>query len=306
MQDKSNYSNNKPQISEALQNYINAMVEEIVLKGEAFDEQKKKWLRKYSEAEGVNFEELERDFQDLFEALKEYNETGSKSILKFIEIQIHRCFLQPEIIHLLLIKPTSPEVLPELNIKHLKIGNQIWMAENLDLDRFRNGDFIPEACSDEEWNKAFDDKEAVWCYYNYDDSNSQKFGKLYNWFAVTDSRGLAPKGWKIPASNDWEILLAGGRNSVKANREISEKLRSRDGWDVVGNGSQGLDEFGFGMLPAGSRQNGFFYGKNQESFFWSSTQLHPLRSVIYNFHISGMCTLNWPKEYGFSVRCIKE
>jgi hypothetical protein len=98
MQDKSSYSNNsKPQISEGLQNFINAMVEEIVLKGEAFDVQKKKWLKKYSEAEGLNYAELEGNLKDFFEAIHEYQMTRNTTIFKFIKKLAKLCYIQEDI-----------------------------------------------------------------------------------------------------------------------------------------------------------------------------------------------------------------
>ena len=113
MQDKSGYSNNKPQISEALQNYINAMFEEIVLKGEAFDEQKKKWLRKYSEAEGVNFEELNKDLTDFFELYSDFQKTQSAALQRVLENQAKACYIT-EVLYRKLINIKPVKSAPEL------------------------------------------------------------------------------------------------------------------------------------------------------------------------------------------------
>jgi surface protein len=94
MQDKSSYSsNNKPQISEGLQNFINAMVEEIVLKGVAFDEHKKKWLKKYSEAEGVDYEKLEENLIVFFESVMDYQRTKANSIIKLLNMHLNAFFI---------------------------------------------------------------------------------------------------------------------------------------------------------------------------------------------------------------------
>jgi len=94
MQDKSSYSNpNKPQISEGLQDFINAMIEEIVLKGEPFDDLKKKWLKKYSEAEGLNYAELEVNLSDFFELLPEYFTTTSTVVKRLTEDKAKSCFV---------------------------------------------------------------------------------------------------------------------------------------------------------------------------------------------------------------------
>jgi uncharacterized protein (TIGR02145 family) len=90
--------------------------------------------------------------------------------------------------------------------KTVFIGSQTWMAENLNVDRFRNGDVIPEAKTDEEWKTACCNFQPAWCYYKNDPKNGAKFGKLYNFWAVIDSRGIAPNGWKVPSDDDFNNL----------------------------------------------------------------------------------------------------
>ena len=107
--------------------------------------------------------------------------------------------------------------------KEIKIGQQVWMVENLNVDKFRNGEIIPEAKTDAEWKKAAENKQAAWCYYNNDSSNGTKYGKLYNWYAVNDPRGLAPKGWHIPSDKEWTDLTdyLGGIGRAGARRQNS-------------------------------------------------------------------------------------
>ena len=98
----------------------------------------------------------------------------------------------------------------------ITIGTQTWTSKNLDVSTFRNGEAIPEAKSKEEWSKAGDNKTAAFCYYEYDSKNGKVYGKLYNWFAVNDSRGLAPIGYHIPSDKEWSTLiqyLGGGSKS---------------------------------------------------------------------------------------------
>jgi uncharacterized protein (TIGR02145 family) len=87
-----------------------------------------------------------------------------------------------------------------------KIGDQVWRNNNLDADTFRNGDTIPHAKTAAEWREAAEKEEPAWCYYNNMNLEGRPIGKLYNWYAVNDSRGLAPIGWKIPSVKDWMIL----------------------------------------------------------------------------------------------------
>jgi uncharacterized protein (TIGR02145 family) len=80
------------------------------------------------------------------------------------------------------------------DIKEVKIGNHVWMAGNLNVNEFRNGDPIPMARTVTEWEYANENKLPAWCYHNNDTANGEIYGKLYNWYAVHDPRGLAPKG----------------------------------------------------------------------------------------------------------------
>lgn len=94
----------------------------------------------------------------------------------------------------------------EIYSQTVQIGNQIWMTSNLDVSTFRNGDPIPEAKTKEEWNTACEKQLPAFCYYNYDKEMGEVFGKIYNYYAVNDYRGLSPTGFRIPSSYDWETL----------------------------------------------------------------------------------------------------
>jgi uncharacterized protein (TIGR02145 family) len=310
MKDKSSYSSpNKSQISEGLQNFINAMVEEIVLKGEPFDEQKKKWLKKYSEAEGVNYSELEANLNDFFEAMQDYQRTKANSIIKLLEIQANTCFIDKLFLTKLLSQQSKiilPEekkiIVPDTQFKTVKIGNQHWMKHNLNVDHFRNGDPIPHAKTDKEWGKAGENKQPAWCYYDNDSENGKKYGKLYNWFAVNDPRGLAPQGYHIPTDEEWEELVSyvGGKDVAGI------KLKSQSRWKDNGNGT---DEFGFTALPGGYRLgSGSFGYVGYYGLWWSATESGTNsawdRSVDYGS--SNLSRYYNNKELGFSVRCLRD
>ena len=86
------------------------------------------------------------------------------------------------------------------------IGKQVWMSKNLDLDKFRNGDSIPQAKTYEDWKFYQNYYMPTWCYYNFDSINEKHNGKLYNWYAVNDSRKLCPLGWHVPTDAEWTTL----------------------------------------------------------------------------------------------------
>lgn len=109
--------------------------------------------------------------------------------------------------------------------KSVTIGKQEWMSENLNVSTFRNGDPIPEAKTNEEWKNAGENMQPAWCYYDNDPKNGAKYGKLYNWFAVNDSRGLAPEGWHVPTYEDWETL------KKNLGENLAKKMKSTNGWN---------------------------------------------------------------------------
>jgi uncharacterized protein (TIGR02145 family) len=125
---------------------------------------------------------------------------------------------------------------PAVNIKSVQIGTQTWMAENLNVDRFRNGDPIPEAKTAEEWLKAGENKQPAWCYYDNNPVNATKYGKLYNWYAVNDPRGLAPAGWHVPSKVEFEHLayvytkILPPPLDIYGSVEDCSKLKSKQGW----------------------------------------------------------------------------
>lgn len=149
----------------------------------------------------------------------------------------------------------------------LKIGDQIWSVKNLDVDTFRNGDPIPHAATDEQWEEAGENGTPAWCYYDNDPANGETYGKLYNWYAVNDPRGLAPEGWHIPSDDEWEILIdhLGGKDVA------GTKMKSTSGWASNGNGT---NESGFSGLPGGYRTFACaeFLDVSEYGAWWSSAE----------------------------------
>jgi uncharacterized protein (TIGR02145 family) len=107
------------------------------------------------------------------------------------------------------------------------IGNQTWMAENLSVITFANGDPIFEAKSAEEWRIAGEKKKAAYCYVNNDPSTASKYGVLYNWYAMNDKRGLAPEGWRIPKENDFQILKFMSENELNTIKKQIDDLNNQ-------------------------------------------------------------------------------
>lgn len=184
--------------------------------------------------------------------------------------------------------------------KSVTIGDQTWMAENLDAAVFRNGDPIKEVKSDNEWDKAGKEGLPAWCNYGNDPDNGKKYGKLYNWYAVHDKRGLAPEGWHVPDSTEWISMadFMGGRETA------GELLKSSEGWINNGNGK---GEFGFAAVPGGERRaDGLFHSAGRHIKFSSEEGgVNGAQYVLIEFCSEYMVISNINKTDGLYVRCVQ-
>ena len=134
----------------------------------------------------------------------------------------------------------------------VQIGTQLWMTENLDVSFFQNGDKIPQAQSDEEWETAGFNQQPAWCYVTVWEDNKEKqttkYKKLYNSFAINDPRGIVPSGWRISSTSDWEKLI---EYSDSLNVTLHSFLSTND-WER----SLGTNTFGLNIQPSGWRDVG--------------------------------------------------
>lgn len=226
---------------------------------------------------------------------------------------------------------SSNVVVQSGSYKSVKIGTQTWMTENLNVATFRNGDPIPEAKSNEEWEKAGKEGKPAWCFYENDPKNGAKYGKLYNWYAVSDPRGLAPNGWHVPTDAEWKVL----ENYL--GEDAGKKMKSTSGWDSYGcqRCDGGSDEFkrlcsackgkqvnstdpfngngtnssGFSGIPGGGQSVYGSSGHGTDSNWWSSSEIDideayfsGLENDYDHLHIG----LRLDKNIGNSIRCIKD
>ena len=188
----------------------------------------------------------------------------------------------------------------------VKIGEQLWMRKNLDVDTFRNGDPIPHVSSFEEWKEYGEQGEPAWCFYDNRKANGEDYGKLYNWYAVNDPRGLAPEGWKIPNVQEWNELVEYCGGEQKAGG----CLKSTHGWNENGNGT---DKYGFAGVPGGCRSIYYDYYVGEYARMWSSSEFSSVSSwslELFSFHdaySSNAAIVKYNgKEDGFSVRCLSD
>jgi uncharacterized protein (TIGR02145 family) len=192
----------------------------------------------------------------------------------------------------------------------ITIGNQVWMTKNLNVDKFRNGDIIPEVKTKEEWKIAGEKNQPAWCYFNNDKANGEKYGKLYNWAAVNDPRGLAPYGWHIPSETEWMYLI----NYLGGENISGSKMKSKSGWpepenEIFLKSDNGTNESGFSALPGGERYDSgeFPFIIGHKATWWSSTLTGESIQLPFNVVlITNIFTGGAWYGTGCSVRCIQD
>ena len=165
------------------------------------------------------------------------------------------------------------EISIQKKLPSINIGNHVWDTENINEEYFRNGDLIPEAKTAEEWVAAGNAKRPAWCYYDNDPKNGALYGKLYNWYAVNDMRGLAPYGWHVPSDEEWTAY-----------------------------------SIDFNGLPGGYCRNGIFNFVGYSGSWWSTSETD-VSSAWSRDLVSSNSSLNRyndSKNNGFSVRCVSD
>lgn len=197
----------------------------------------------------------------------------------------------------------------------VQIGDQVWLAENLRTTRYRNGDEIPYARTDQAWKN---EAEGMRCAHEHDEERARTYGQLYNWFAVDDERGICPSGWHVPSDEEWNALeRALGLSSVDARQEgcrgIHAPALKSEAWD-------GTNVSGFSALPGGDRDcDGNFLNEGDSASFWSSSwssfwsyssSSEPEGSTAYARLLGSggdvVARLDYSERYGFSVRCVRD
>lgn len=186
------------------------------------------------------------------------------------------------------------------------IGTQTWMRENLRTTRYRNGDPIPEVLLNADWNSL---NTGAWSWYDHDPEKDTPYGKLYNWYAVDDSRGLCPTGWHVPTDTEWTTLtdFLGGTSVAAGKMKTTGTIQTNIGyWEDPNTGA--TNESGFTGLPGGWRSNNSFPLFGEFGFWWSSTAFDSVnawaRDLAYDRE--SVFRFDADKRGGFSIRCVED
>lgn len=187
------------------------------------------------------------------------------------------------------------------------INTQTWTTSNLKVSKYRNGDTIPQVQDSIMWKSL---TSGAWCYYNNKATNDSIYGKLYNWYAINDIRGIAPEGYHIPSNAEWKEMTSYlGDQSL-----VGVKLKATSGWGIGGIEGNGSNSGKFSGLPGGTRKETakfdylLFYG-----YWWTSSSVDSTtelgqdawsRQLSYDDDI--LSSWEDSKKRGFSLRCIKD
>jgi uncharacterized protein (TIGR02145 family) len=201
--------------------------------------------------------------------------------------------------------------------KTVKIGNQWWMAENLIVTHYNNGDAIPNVSDEQEWYSL---SEGAYCNYLNDENNVATYGRLYNWYALNDSRNIAPTGWHVASDDEWKTLerylgMSGADANAIGWRGTDEASKLKESgtihWQISNTGTNAS---GFSALPGGQRIGAYdwmeesFNRMGSNAFFWTSTEGNS--SVAFERHMvshsSQVARYSFNKHSGYSVRCVRD
>ena len=219
----------------------------------------------------------------------------------------------------------------------VQLGDQVWFSENLRTTVYANGSQIPAGLIGGEYGGEWSTTYGATAVYGEDDfwegdgseceeyspdidacdeaQSLAAYGRLYNYYAVVDNRGLCPTGWHVPTDGEWMVLeMELGMSESEANStglrgtDEGTQLKSTYGWNFAGNGT---DDFGFSALPGGYRydHNGYFYGAGSKGRWWSSSSysnylgMYGWSRTIYSYD-SAINRFYEDLQVGFSVRCL--
>lgn len=184
----------------------------------------------------------------------------------------------------------------------VKIGDQVWMVENLKTTKYSNGDAIPYVKDNDEW---LDLEIGGYCDYENKANNSETYGRLYNWYAVNDSRKIAPKGWHVPSDEEWTQLSTFLGGYKLSGGKLKEKGFAH--WKEPNTGA--TNETGFTALPGGYFAfDDEFDALGEYGRWWTSSDESSFEAIPRNMYFddSDLGDIRVNKEFCFSVRCVKD
>lgn len=197
-----------------------------------------------------------------------------------------------------------PETVTDIdgNVYHtITIGNQVWLLENLKVTRYRNGDLILNVTDSTQWDTL---STGAYCFYNNIEANASTYGHLYNFYTISDSRGLAPQGWHIPSDAEWSTLInyLGGEDVAGG----SMKTTGTSYWKTPNTGA--TNSSGLNVLPGGCRKDSTYDYLGSHAIFWTSTSSSTSGAYYLSLSYGGenVYRAAFLMTYGLSIRCVMD
>lgn len=209
--------------------------------------------------------------------------------------------------------------------KTITLGKQTWMAENLRTTRYQNGDSIPNVKEKTDLSLWGNLTTGAYCAYNNTGNldSIATFGLLYNGYAITDSRNIAPEGWHVPTDADWDALetfvAAGDAETLPTGNGVAGGRLKEAGTLHFGPANHADNSSGFTALPGGERSTSYNEATYSSKFqfigyfgaYWTSSELRPppMRTMIMRLMVPDFTSITRgenPISFGNSVRCVKD
>jgi uncharacterized protein (TIGR02145 family) len=184
----------------------------------------------------------------------------------------------------------------------VQIGDHLWMAENLKTTSYNNGDLIPLITDNSQWQSA---ASGAYCPYENNAALAEDYGMLYNWYAITDSRTIAPPGWKIP---DFDESIAFAKSLV-GDKAVGGLLKETGLTRWIAPNTGASNATGFTAVPGGIRWvNGSFSSLGYYGYWWCPSDNDETHSYAFGLNNASDSLKFYigEKNYGLSVRCLKE
>jgi uncharacterized protein (TIGR02145 family) len=195
----------------------------------------------------------------------------------------------------------------------ITIGTQTWMTSNLRVTHYRDGSLIANVTDNTSWSGLY---TGAWCDYSNLTANGTKYGHLYNWYAVSNSRNIAPLGWHVSTDAEWTTLTDYVTANLGTSLNVAKALAATTDWAIdTGTGTIGNDlsknnRTDFSALPGGCRSyNGTFSNVGLNGLWWSSTESITLNAwyrIMYDYFYIDVARNDIFKQDGFSVRCVRD
>ncbi len=188
----------------------------------------------------------------------------------------------------------------------VQIGSQYWSKENLAVESFQDGTPITEVTSSDQWLECAQTETPAWCYYNYDPSNEEEYGKLYNYYAISSSADISPIGWRVPTLSDWNTLIT----YLGGTKVAGFKLKNTTNWQTLDRSNpNGNNQSQFTSNPSGFvKEIGEFWDFGWSANYWSTTtaSAEAVESIRLYWQNRSALNLDAHKHMGLAVRLVYE